>query len=182
MNKLAQLLIVILFANVSFSSGYTAEPTGDGIADDTAALQSIIDGGDDLVLARGTYRITKPIVVDLKKTGSVHIRGAGRVRVLMDGEGPAIRMIGTHGGTAAPHTVSEEVWNRQNAPLIADLEIVGTHAAADGIELDGVMQPTIKDVTVRKNSPCNSSYQTKSQRHHSRLPSLREFRNRVVPR
>lgn len=43
---------------------------GDGVADDTEALQHTLDSGDGVLrLNKGTYRITRPLVLDLTKTG-----------------------------------------------------------------------------------------------------------------
>src|SRR5690606_33833712 len=126
-----------------------AEPVGDGQADDTAALQRQIDAGGGLQLPAGVYRLTKSLVVNLDDVGYWSIHGTGVVRLVMEGAGPAIKIVGTHGGTAAPNTVKPEVWDRQRMPLVDGIEIVGRHEAACGIELTGTMQPTITRVTVR---------------------------------
>jgi len=43
---------------------------GHGVADDTDALQHALSGGDGVLrLNKGTYRITKPLVLDLKHRG-----------------------------------------------------------------------------------------------------------------
>ena len=80
---------------------------GDGVADDTAALQHTIDSGDGVLrLNKGTYRITKSLVLDLTKTGFGGVRGEGGTsRIVMAGAGPAIRVIGDHQGTASPSSV-----------------------------------------------------------------------------
>lgn len=69
---------------------------GDGIADDTAALQHTLDSGDGVLrLNKGTYRIMKPLVLDLTKTGFGAVRGeSGTSRIVMAEAGPAIRVIG----------------------------------------------------------------------------------------
>src|SRR4051812_47887742 len=60
---------------------------GDGEADDTAALQKAIDSGAGAIrLGKGTYRLTKPVVIDLDKVGFVAILGDGVGRVIMAGE------------------------------------------------------------------------------------------------
>ncbi len=123
---------------------------GDGQADDTAALQQAIDtstGG--LRLPPGRYRITAPLVLPLDKIGFSSIHGEGVARLMMEGPGPAIRLVGTHGGTAAPETVEPNVWDRQRMPLIDGIEIIGTHPEACGIELTGTMQATITRVNIR---------------------------------
>ncbi|MFO0825692.1 MAG: right-handed parallel beta-helix repeat-containing protein [Gemmataceae bacterium] len=123
---------------------------GDGTADDTAAIQGTVDASPGLVLIPpGTYRITKPIVIDLTKTGFTTIRGDG-ARVVMAGEGPAFRFTGTHGGTADPKTVKDAVWAKERMPSVEGVEIVGEHDNADGIEATGTMQLTVTRVLVRK--------------------------------
>ncbi|MEP1645535.1 right-handed parallel beta-helix repeat-containing protein [Rhodopirellula bahusiensis] len=133
------------------SLAVAADPVGDGIADDTVAIQQWIDTKHDVQLPAGTYRITSPLHIDLKRTGAIAFKGEGRVRIVMAGPGPAIQAIGTHTGTADPSTVTDEVWNKQNALIISDLEIVGEHPDADGVELSGTMQPTLHKLTIRKS-------------------------------
>jgi len=123
---------------------------GDGVKDDTQALQDAIDAGLTAVrLSRGTYKISHPLVVDLDKVGVTSIVGDGTARILMAGAGPAIRYIGTHEGTASPKTVKPNVWQKQRMPLIEGIEIIGTHDEADGIEAVRTMQLTISRVVVR---------------------------------
>ncbi len=123
---------------------------GDGEADDTAALQRAADDGGALRLSAGRYRIRKTITVDLDRVGPSSILGDGAATVVMDGPGPAFRIVGTHGGTASPATVKENVWLRQRTPLLDGFEIVGGHAEADGIRIEGVMQPTLTRLTIRR--------------------------------
>lgn len=125
-------------------------PAGDGKTDDTAALQAAIDAGTGrLDLPAGSFRLTQPLEIRLEKTGPFAVVGSGSTRLLMEGAGPAIRIVGTHGGTAAPTTLKPGVWDGQRMPLVDGLEIFGQHPEACGIELDGTMQPTITRVTVR---------------------------------
>lgn len=124
---------------------------GDGKTDDTAALQKSIDGGAGQVrLRRGVFRITRPLVIDLDRVGPASISGGGVATLLMMGAGPAIRVIGTHTGTAAPETVKPNVWSRQRAPMVDGLEIVGGHREAIGIQLEGLMQPTLTRLLIRR--------------------------------
>jgi hypothetical protein len=123
---------------------------GDGVNDDTQALQRAIDtGSGGLRLPAGSYRLTQPLVVELDRVGFFALHGEGAARLIMDGPGPAVRLIGTHAGTASPATVKPEVWDRQRMPLIDGIEIIGRHEKACGIELTGTMQPTLSRVTVR---------------------------------
>jgi len=67
----------------------------------------------------------------------------------MAGPGPALRIVGTHGGTASPKTVRPDIWKSERTPCIDGLEVEGAHPEADGIELTGTMQPTLTRITVR---------------------------------
>jgi hypothetical protein len=125
---------------------------GDGRADDTEALRHAVDQGSGrLVLPRGTYRLTGPLEVDLDRFGPIALSGeGGTARLLMDGPGPAIRLVGTHDKSADPSGFAPPVWQRQRMPTVSDLEIVGNHDQADGIQLEGTMQPTIAGVLIRR--------------------------------
>lgn len=122
----------------------------DGRTDTTKALQGMIDAGiGSIILPRGNYRITEPLVVDLDKVGCTSITGDGTARIVMAGPGPAIKFIGTHEGSADPKTVKPNVWHKQRMPLVEGIEIVGTHEEADGIEAVKTMQLTISRVVIR---------------------------------
>ncbi len=125
--------------------------TGDGQTDDTAALQKTIDTRvGDLRLPKGHYRISKPIVIDLQKTGFISIYGGGTARIIMAGPGPALKFTGSHRGTADPETVKPSVWQHQRMPAVDGIEIVGAHPQAVGIEATGTMQLTVTRVLVRE--------------------------------
>ncbi len=126
------------------------EPVGDGKADDTAAIQKLIDTNGSVYLVKGTYRLTATLNVDLDKTGFAALTGDGTARLLMAAEGPAIHFIGTHAGSAAPSSFKPEVWERQRSPMVEGIEIVGANPAADGIEATGTMQLTLRAVVVRE--------------------------------
>ncbi len=125
---------------------------GDGIADDTESLQHTIDSGDGVLrLNKGTYRITKPLVLDLTKTGYGAVRGEGGTsRIVMAGSGPAIRLIGDHQGTASPSSVQAHTWDKERFPTINGLEIVGEHPDAVGIELRKTTKCVISQVLIRR--------------------------------
>ena len=126
--------------------------TGDGTTDDTAALQHAINDGDGLIeLPRGVYRIKKTLLIDLSKTSRISLCGLGGVaKILTEAEGPAITVLGTHKTTADPHGFRQEEWKHERMPMLKNLEIEGAKPAADGIEIDGVMQPTITGVLIRQ--------------------------------
>lgn len=125
---------------------------GDGETDDTEALQHALHFGDGVLrLHKGVFRISQPLVVDLEKTGYAAILGdGGTSRIVMTGPGPAIKMVGSHGGTALPKSVHPGVWEKERMPVVSGLEIVGEHPEAVGIELFHTMQPTITQVLIRK--------------------------------
>ncbi len=124
---------------------------GDGVADDTAALRRAIAGGvSGIRLSRGDYRITQTLRVELDDVNRFSITGDGTGTIIMESAGPAIALIGRHEGTAFPPSVLPATWNRQRSPLIGDIEIVGRHPEADGIEIRGTMQPTIRGVNIRE--------------------------------
>ncbi|MCH2126560.1 MAG: right-handed parallel beta-helix repeat-containing protein [Pirellulaceae bacterium] len=125
---------------------------GDGIHDDTAAIQHALNEGDGCVwFPRGDYKIVRPLLVDLTKFGRRAIRGeGGTARIAMYGAGPAILLRASHGATADPGSFREEEWQHERMPTVADIEIVGHHQEADGIEIRGVMQPTLTGVLIRR--------------------------------
>ncbi len=123
---------------------------GDGIADDTAAIQRAVDESlRPLHFPAGTYRITRTIEVRLEKSGPVSITGDGLASLKMEGSGPALRIIGTHHGTADPKSVHAGIWERQRTPMIDGIEIVGQHGEASGIELASTMQATLSRLSIR---------------------------------
>ena len=127
---------------------------GDGRTDDTDAVERAIRGSDDgaVEFSRGTYRITRTIVVALSaQKGSVALIGRGGVaRVVMAGAGPAFRFVGTHEGTADPESMKPGVWTSERSPRVEGLEIVGDHPEADGVAFVKTMQPTLSRASIRK--------------------------------
>ncbi len=124
---------------------------GDGKSDDTAALSHAIQKGDgELVFPRGDYRISRTLYIALQTHGRLCIRGEGGARILMSAAGPALHLVGTHGGTADPDSVQDNVWAKERQPILSALEIVGAHDRADGIRLEGVMQPTLHALLIRQ--------------------------------
>ncbi len=124
---------------------------GDGKADDSKAFQRAVDSGQgDVHVPRGIYRLTKTIVVDLDRIGPVSIIGSGTARLVMAGPGPALRLVGTHRGTADPSTVEENVWQSQRMPTVSGLEIVGAAPKACGVEATGTMEATFSRLLIRK--------------------------------
>jgi hypothetical protein len=138
-----------LFLALSVAQNAAPALVGDGTADDTAALQALVNKGGAVRLPRGVYRITKPITVNLLTTGFTAVEGGTVARVVMAGPGPAFHFVGTHAGSAAPRTMKPEVWARERMPSIDGVEIVGDHPEADGVEATGTVQFTVTRVLIR---------------------------------
>jgi parallel beta-helix repeat protein len=124
---------------------------GDGTADDTAAIQELINARvGSIRFPAGSYRITRPLVVELSKTGFTSFVADGSARLIMAGPGPAIRFVGTHlAGSADPGTVKPGVWEQERMPSVIGLAIHGDHAEADGVEAKGTFQCTLRGVHIR---------------------------------
>jgi len=140
------LLLTLILVSITLN----AQSIGDGKADDTGAVQTLVNAGGAVRFPRGTYRLTKPIGIDLDKTGFISLNGDGVARFVMEGAGPAFHFKGTHGGTADPTSLKPEIFARQRTPMVDGIEIVGAHAEADGIEATGTMQLTITRVSVHE--------------------------------
>lgn len=125
---------------------------GDGQADDTEALQHAINDGEGfLTFGRGNYRITRTLTIDLAAHRRTGIDGSGgTAKIVMAGAGPAIHIRGTHAKSAAPDDFAPTVWQNERMPMVSHLEIEGQHPEADGIRLEGVMQPTLLGVLIRR--------------------------------
>lgn len=125
---------------------------GDGVSDDTEAIQHAIDDGNGhLEFPRGEYRISKTLLVDLEKRSRTSIGGAGgTAKIVMYGAGPAILLRATHAKTADPGGFRPDEWQHERMPTIDGIEIEGRHSEADGIQIVGVMQPTLTRVLIRQ--------------------------------
>jgi hypothetical protein len=146
------MLAGLTFAETSMSDVKNYGAVGDGKADDTKAIQHAIASGVGVIeFGRGTYRITETILVDLAKTGRTSLTGSGGVaKIVHAGKGPAFFFRGTHSATADPSGFRPEEWERERMPIVSNLEIEGKHAEADGIRVEGVMQPTFVGVLIRE--------------------------------
>ena len=125
---------------------------GDGRHDDTAAIQHAINDGDGHIgFPRGNYRITDTLEVDLARQSRTSIHGSGgTAKLLMHGDGPAILLKATHATTADPGGFRPGEWQHERMPTVDGIEIEGRHAQADGIRIEGVMQPTLTRVLIRQ--------------------------------
>lgn len=118
------------------------------LPDRTDELQQILNDGGDLDLVDRHYRITRSLIVDLKRVGASAITGDGRATLIMDGPGPALILQGTHQGTASPKTFQPGTWS-QRMPVVEGFEILGADDSADGIELRGTVGAILRGVSIR---------------------------------
>lgn len=111
--------------------------------------QRLSENQGTLLLEPGVHRITGTLEVKLEGKHSATIRPAGGAATLvMDGPGPALRIVGSHEGSAAPRTFQPTTWN-ERMPLVESIEIVGNHPEADGIELVRTFEAIVSKVAVR---------------------------------
>ncbi len=92
MRLLCPLALLALFFSPVVTPAFSADvkslgARGDGQADDTAAIQKAVDAGGSITFPTGTYKLTRPITVDLDKTGFVVLSGDATARILMSGAG-----------------------------------------------------------------------------------------------
>ena len=103
-----------------------------------------------LEFPRGNYRITRTIRIELARRGPLAVQGRGGVAKLrMHGPGPALHLLGTHDKRADPLSFRPEIWQSERMPTLDALEIEGHHEQADGVRLEGVMQPTLTRMLIR---------------------------------
>jgi hypothetical protein len=170
-NRFSQpyLFVIVLILSVGYALSQTAivpAPTavgtsgektiaafgavGDGQADDTDAIQQAVDAGIGCVrLPKGSYRLTRSIVIDLDRVGYTSFEGGGVARLVMAGPGPALKFVGTHFKSADPPAFTPNVWDRQRMPCVDGLAIAGDHPEAIGIQAAGTMQLTITRAHIR---------------------------------
>ena len=125
---------------------------GDGLYDDTAAIQHAVAMGDGLLqFPPGTYIVSRPIEVMLSEHGPLGIEGAGGTsRIVMKGKGPAFRLVGSHSGTGDPNSRKGNVPTHQRLPTVRNIEVEGAHPEADGFELVETLQSVFEGVLVTK--------------------------------
>jgi hypothetical protein len=153
MRKLASLILLSLTLVVLGQSNTLLDqiPNLKELPDSTVALQDRIDAnGGNLQLGaeEKILRITRPLIFDLKKHGAIAVKADGGVTIVMDGPGPALRLIGSHEGSASPKQFKPATWN-ERMPIISGIEILGAHPEADGIELFQTVGAIVSRVAVR---------------------------------
>ena len=125
-------------------------PNLNSLPDSHAKLQAEIDtnGGNLKLSGPKIIRITKPLLVDLAKHQAAQVVAETGVTLVMDGPGPAIRITGSHQGTAGPTSFKAATWN-ERMPIVSGFEILGNHEEADGVELFQTVGAIVSKVSVR---------------------------------
>jgi len=108
------------------------------------SLAEAFQQGGDIFLPGGNYEIKETVEVDLSKTRrpGFHLWSAGSATIRHLGRGPALRLRGSHRGTAHPDSVNTSVRDRERMPVIEGIEVRGSFEQ-DGIELNGTHHPLI---------------------------------------
>lgn len=111
--------------------------------------KQIAESGGTLLLPPGAHRITGTLEFDLAGKNSAIIRPeSGPATLIMDAAGPAIRIAGSHEGSASPATFKPTTFN-ERMPIVEGIEIIGNHPEADGIELYRTFEPTLTKLSIR---------------------------------
>jgi len=140
------LPLFVLFLGASAAPGANVRDfgaRGDGRTDDTAAVEKAVAAGGTVVFERGTYRLTRTVVLDLARHGPVGLRGESGAVVVMAAAGPAFHFVGTHAGTAAPETFPPDFWETGRLPAVDGLAVQGGHPDSIGLRATGTMQLTV---------------------------------------
>ncbi len=126
---------------------------GDGIQDDTRAITDAIAACRDgiVLFPAGRYRISRTIEIDLSQHGPLGITSpGGSGTIVTEAAGPAFRVKGTHTGSALPASVDRQIWLHERMFTLENIAIEGANPAADGIELQLLMQPVVRGCLIRK--------------------------------
>lgn len=109
----------------------------------------LAENAGTLLLEPGVHRITGTLEILLAGKHSAIVKPAsGSATLIMDGAGPAIRIVGSHGGSASPKSFQPDTFH-ERMPVIEGLEILGNHPEADGIELVRTFEAVVSKVAVR---------------------------------
>jgi hypothetical protein len=147
------ILLILISPQFCFAQTTPAEnqiPNLKSLPDVTEQLQKQIEENRGNLILKGAthFRITSPLVFNLTQLGAVAVNAEGGATIIMDGPGPALRITGSHEGTASPKSFKPATWN-ERMPIVSGIEILGNHPEADGIELVQTVEATVSRVAVR---------------------------------
>ncbi len=147
--RLPLVILSLLWSSAANLPAADWSSVSDGKADAAPLLEQAFKETGAVTLPKGTYRLSRTVEIALPETGWASLSGDGTARLVMEGAGPALHFIGTHEGSAAPRTFKPEVWEKERSPMVSGIEIIGTHAEADGIRATRTMQLTLHRTVVR---------------------------------
>lgn len=134
---------IIIYENkTEFNDG---RPTGDGLVDDSSALQEIIDKSDGtIILQKGTYLIKKPLTIDtsiIKK-----FDGAGS-KFIIDGDFSALNVIGNCVvASSNPMAQNADVYSNNANSVIENCNITSKSIyEGTGIKLSNCFKTQVKN-------------------------------------
>ncbi|NLN20177.1 MAG: hypothetical protein GX162_13045 [Firmicutes bacterium] len=135
--------------DASFISVKSFGAKGDGVTDDTAAIQAACEAKTGLLyFPQGRYLIRRTILVDMAKTGRLSLLGSGAT-IRNSCSGPAFHIIGHHRVSANPEQLDPQAYAYGAMPLIQGIIVEGAHPDADGICLETTFQATLSALVVR---------------------------------
>lgn len=109
----------------------------------------LAENAGTLLLEPGVHRITGTLEILLSGTRSAMVKPAsGSATLIMDGAGPAIRIVGSHEGSASPKSFLPNTFH-ERMPTVEGIEILGNHPEADGIELVRTFEAVVSKLAVR---------------------------------
>lgn len=125
---------------------YYPDLVGDGVTDDTEAIQQAIDDNNIVVLPENcTFRITEPLLIDVKNT---KVFDCNNSKLLVDGAFSAISISGLCAVSSNPSNQTDSVKEDEAASIIRNVRIIGTTSVVDascGIKLSGCFKTRIEN-------------------------------------
>lgn len=117
---------------------------GDGVTDDTTALQALVDTYSSVRLPSDlVIKISSTITIDPEKCV---LFDGGNSTILVSGDISALKIAGsmTTGMSANPNTLNADIMNKEAGCTICNCKIQGGGVGV-GIEVDGAFKPVIRN-------------------------------------
>lgn len=118
---------------------------GDGVRDDTQALQNAINTNSSIVFPEGSvFRITESIIIDIE---NISLFDGCNSKFIVDGDFPAFVLSGslTTGMSSNPTALTDQIKEDESAFVFRNCKIIGTSEATGnaGIRLTGCFKSNI---------------------------------------
>lgn len=119
---------------------------GDGVADDTEALQAIVDEYENIILPSGLHiKITDTIAID---TADSKLFDGGNCEIIISGDFPAFEITGSIVSpmTATPVSLNSQIINDEGSFEFKNIKIRSDdNTKGTGIEIDSCFKTNIRD-------------------------------------